>query len=78
MVSGRQLDEITGEIVDAAVKLHSGLGPGLLESIYEIVLLRDLQRRGLKLNDNGQSLSNTMGWSSMMRFAPIYWSSHRL
>ncbi|HEX4861117.1 MAG TPA: GxxExxY protein [Rhizomicrobium sp.] len=47
--SGRALDDVTGEIVDAAVKLHSALGPGLLESVYEIVLCRDLQRRGLSV-----------------------------
>lgn len=41
------LDTVTGEIVDAALKLHQGLGPGLLESVYETVLARDLDRRGL-------------------------------
>jgi len=41
------LDSITAEIVDAAVKLHRALGPGLLESVYEAVLTRDLERRGL-------------------------------
>lgn len=45
--SGRSLDDITGEIVDAAYRLHRGLGPGLLESIYEVVLGKDLERRGL-------------------------------
>ena len=43
------LDTITGEIVDAALKLHQGLGPGLLESVYETVLARDLERRGLRV-----------------------------
>lgn len=43
----QSLDDITGAIVDAAYKLHVGLGPGLLESVYEAVLARDLQRRGL-------------------------------
>ena len=43
----RQLDDITGEIIDAALKLHTRLGPGLLESVYEAVLARDLERRGL-------------------------------
>ena len=43
----RPLDEVTGAIVDAAYRLHSSLGPGLLESVYETVLTRDLQRRGL-------------------------------
>ncbi|HEY7687997.1 MAG TPA: GxxExxY protein [Dongiaceae bacterium] len=42
----RALDEITSEIVDSAYKLHTGLGPGLLESVYEIVLARELSRRG--------------------------------
>lgn len=45
----REIDEITGEIVDAAVKLHQGLGPGLLESVYEAVLARALAKRGLKV-----------------------------
>jgi len=35
------------EIVDAAVKIHQGLGAGLLESVYEIVLAHELTRRGL-------------------------------
>ena len=45
----REIDDITGEIVDAAYKLHAGLGPGLLESVYEAVLGRSLKRRGLKV-----------------------------
>jgi iron complex transport system substrate-binding protein len=47
-VTEKVLDDITSEIVDAAYKLHSGLGPGLLESVYETVLARDLERRGLR------------------------------
>ena len=42
----RELDDITGAIVDAAMRLHKGLGPGLLESVYEAVLARDLRQRG--------------------------------
>ena len=45
----REIDDISGQIVDAAYKLHVGLGPGLLESVYESVLARDLERRGLKV-----------------------------
>ncbi len=48
-VTGKSLDDITGAIVDAAYKLHTGLGPGLLESVYEAVLARDLERRGLRI-----------------------------
>jgi len=47
MSTGPALDNITGEIVDASFKLHVALGPGLLESVYETILARDLQRRGL-------------------------------
>lgn len=43
----RQLDEITGAIVDTSLKIHRELGPGLLESVYETVLARALERRGL-------------------------------
>lgn len=42
-----EIDEITGQVVDAALKLHMQLGPGLLESVYELVLARELERRGL-------------------------------
>jgi GxxExxY protein len=45
----RDIDDITGEIVDAAIKLHMRLGPGLLESVYEMVLAKELERRGLKV-----------------------------
>ena len=30
----KELDDITGAIVDAAMKIHMDLGPGLLESVY--------------------------------------------
>ena len=43
------LDDITGAIVDSAIKLHIDLGPGLLESVYEIVLARALARRGFQV-----------------------------
>ncbi|RMD88352.1 MAG: GxxExxY protein [Alphaproteobacteria bacterium] len=48
------LDEITGEIIDTAVKLHRGLGPGLLESVYEAILARELERRGLQVEAQKQ------------------------
>ena len=34
-------------IVDCAVELHRNLGPGLLETVYEVTLARSLERRGL-------------------------------
>jgi GxxExxY protein len=40
-------NEIAKLVVDAAVKVHSKLGPGLLESVYETVLAKELGVRGL-------------------------------
>ena len=44
-----QENEISGIIVDAAYKVHTTLGPGLLESVYEAVLAYELDQRGLKV-----------------------------
>jgi len=41
-------NEIARQIVDAAYKIHTTLGPGLLESVYEVVLLHELEKRGLR------------------------------
>jgi iron complex transport system substrate-binding protein len=46
MRGAKALDDVTGAVVDAAYKLHTGLGPGLLEPVYETVLARDLLRQG--------------------------------
>lgn len=42
-------NQISKEVVDAAVKVHTKLGPGLLESVYESVLSRELEKRGLRI-----------------------------
>jgi iron complex transport system substrate-binding protein len=39
------IDEIASIVVDTAYHLHCGLGPGLLESVYEVVLARMLEER---------------------------------
>ena len=38
---------VTGEIISAAMKVHTALGPGLLESCYEACLAHELANRGL-------------------------------
>ena len=43
-------NEITGDIISAAMKVHSTLGPGLLESAYEICLSFELARMGHKVD----------------------------
>jgi GxxExxY protein len=40
-------NEISREIVDAAYKIHTRLGPGLFESVYERVMRYELEKRGL-------------------------------
>ena len=42
-------NEVARVVVDAAVRVHRVLGPGLLESVYEVVLARELERRGLRV-----------------------------
>ena len=42
-------NEISGAVVDAAIKVHSALGPGLLESAYAACLRHELIKRGLKV-----------------------------
>jgi GxxExxY protein len=40
-------NELSGMVVDCCVKVHSGLGPGLFESVYEEALIYELKKRGL-------------------------------
>ena len=43
------VNEVSGSVVDAAMKVHTALGPGLLESAYEACLLHELRKRGRKV-----------------------------
>ncbi|HNU89472.1 MAG TPA: GxxExxY protein [Ferruginibacter sp.] len=42
-------NELGGIVLDASITVHRELGPGLLESAYEIALARELELRGLKI-----------------------------
>jgi iron complex transport system substrate-binding protein len=42
----RELDDITGAVIDVSLRIHRDLGPGLLESVYETTVARGLERRG--------------------------------
>ena len=44
-----ELAHMTGAIVDTAIQIHRNLGPGMLESVYEAVLARQLEARGLRV-----------------------------
>jgi len=44
-----QADELSGLVIAAAIEVHRTLGPGLLESIYERCLIRELELRHLRV-----------------------------
>jgi GxxExxY protein len=44
-----EIEEIGRQIVDAVIKVHRALGPGLLESTYQACLTHELRKRGLKV-----------------------------
>ncbi len=44
-----EINDITHEILDAAYKVHSELGPGLLESSYQACLVYELKNKGLEV-----------------------------
>ena len=41
-----ELNNISGEILNAAIEIHKEIGPGLLESVYEVLLAHELKTRG--------------------------------
>jgi GxxExxY protein len=45
----KELEFLTREIIGAAIEVHRALGPGLLESAYEICLIYELQLKQLKV-----------------------------
>jgi iron complex transport system substrate-binding protein len=45
----RELDDITGAVVEVALQIHRDLGPGLLESVYEAILAPSLEHRGVRV-----------------------------
>lgn len=45
-------DNITGVIVDAAMRVHTALGPGMLESVYEKCLKHELIKRGFRVESH--------------------------
>ena len=42
-------NEIAKEVVDAAFRVHTKLGPGLLESVYEVGLAYEIEKKGLSV-----------------------------
>ena len=46
-----EYNKISGKILDAAIEVHKELGPGLLESVYEICLIKELKNRNLEVRN---------------------------
>ena len=57
-------NQIAAAVVDAAYKIHTTLGPGLLESVYQATLSYELEKRGL-------SVRQQVGW-------PVYYEALKL
>lgn len=46
-----EINQITHEILDSAYKVHTALGPGLLESAYRTCLAYELRKKGLRVDE---------------------------
>jgi iron complex transport system substrate-binding protein len=51
----QDIDTISGDVVDLAIRIHRALGPGLLESVYETVLAVKLEAVGYHVARQQQS-----------------------
>ncbi len=49
LVTSSRLNQITGKIIGACIKVHRALGPGLLESAYEACVVYELVELGLEV-----------------------------
>ena len=56
------VEEVSSVVVDTAFHLHRDLGPGLLESVYEAVLARVLEERGVRV---GRQVSVAFDFNGM-------------
>ena len=57
-------NEISGIVVDAAIQIHTQLGPGLFESVYEEILHYELMTKGL--------------WVERQKDIPVTWKSIKM
>ena len=49
LITAPRVNKITGAVISAAMKVHSHLGPGLLESAYEACLAHELRKQNLRV-----------------------------
>lgn len=53
-MNDNKLNQLSAEIIGAAIEVHKALGPGLLESVYETALFHELKLRGLNVEKQKQ------------------------
>ena len=63
-------NEVGKIIVDSAIAVHRELGPGLLETVYEVILAYELGSAGLALNIKCRYRSIIKEWCSMWHSEP--------
>ncbi len=54
MKTNDELNELTGQILDSCIAVHKEMGPGLLESVYELCLMKELELRGIEAKNQVQ------------------------
>jgi GxxExxY protein len=64
-------NSIATSVVNCALEIHKELGPGLLESVYEVLLADSLTQSGLGSKDRSQFLFIFAGSDSMKAFGRI-------
>jgi GxxExxY protein len=64
-------------VINRALEIHKEVGPGLLESIYEVLLADALEQSGFRSNGRSQFLFTFAGSASMKAFERILLSEGR-
>ena len=48
------INDITHQVIDAAMTVHTALGPGLLERAYEVCLIHEIEKKGITVESQVQ------------------------
>jgi len=60
-----EINELTGQVIGAAIEVHKALGPGLLESVYETCLCMELDFRSIPYQRQKElPTDRPQGWAS--------------
>lgn len=69
----KDIDEITRDVIDTAIRIHRDLGPGLLESVYETILAGKLAAIGYAVARQYPVDIESKGLASMRPSGSICW-----